>query len=280
MQAGALAPVSAEAYCHMSDGSDLPESASPRLAAAAQEGSADESRREADMARHISDDHDNAAEIERISGGRQLVFDFPAPPQEPASFLVTEANRDAARLVGAPQLWSPAACVVGPHGSGKTHLAQDYFPDAQTFPPSALRGAAEGADGLGAAPGRLLEIVGRADVGVVLDNVDEAFESSESDGAERALFHIFNRAAERGAKILLLARTPPARWPVRAAGFEDAPPHHSRCSDRRPGRRASGASAAQAVQRSRLHDRDGHDPISVGAAAALLRGDRRRRSPR
>lgn len=147
---------------------------------------------------------------------RQLVLDLPKLPEQQRGFLVTEANRDAARLVRAPELWSPAACVVGPNGSGKTLMAREFFSDAHFFPATALggRGASE-ADGLAEAPGRLLELVGRSSVGVVLDNVDEAFEGEDADAAERALFHIFNRAAERGAKILLLARTPPARWPVR-----------------------------------------------------------------
>ncbi|MCI4664611.1 MAG: DnaA/Hda family protein [Neomegalonema sp.] len=152
---------------------------------------------------------------------RQFVFDFPSSEQPKASFLVTEANRDAARLVSAPELWAPAACVVGPRGSGKTLLARDFFRDAHFFAASVL-GQEEALPqpddpedaGLADAPARLLELVGQAGVGVVLDQIDDVFEQDDSSEAERALFHIFNRAAERGAKILLLARTPPARWPV------------------------------------------------------------------
>ncbi len=195
----------------MSDGSDIHDR-TPRGSRPADEASQG-SEHQGDAPRR--DAPRGAVRPDASPRERQLVFDFPTPAQASASFLVTEANRDAARLVGARQLWSPAACVVGPHGSGKTHLARDFFAGAHFFPASVLGGARTNGDGLPDAPGQLLELVGRSGVGVVLDNVDEAFEADDASAAERALFHIFNRAAERGAKILLLARTPPARWPVR-----------------------------------------------------------------
>lgn len=46
------------------------------------------------------------------------------PRHEPAAFVVSEANRDAAAWLAAPDLWPmPRTLLVGPAGSGKTHLA-------------------------------------------------------------------------------------------------------------------------------------------------------------
>lgn len=43
----------------------------------------------------------------------------------PASLAITEANRAAAAWLAAPALWPvPVTLVVGPEGSGKTHLAR------------------------------------------------------------------------------------------------------------------------------------------------------------
>ena len=47
------------------------------------------------------------------------------------------------------------------------------------------------------------------------------YEGGEANLAEReaaeALFHLYNRIATRGGHILLVGRTPPARWPVALA---------------------------------------------------------------
>ena len=225
LQTGATAFVNAEACSHMSDGSDLTGGAPGRPMTPTEEGGRDFGLSAGSPGSEAPEQSSGAipaqseAEIAEAARERQFVFDFPAPERSSSSFLVTEANRDAMRLVGAPQLWTPAACVVGPRGSGKTHLAQDYFSEAQLFPATVLQSDAsaqseESGAGLGDAPSRLLEMVGRPNVHVVLDKIDDVFEAENSSAAERALFHIFNRAAERGAKILLLARTPPARWPV------------------------------------------------------------------
>lgn len=140
---------------------------------------------------------------------RQLFFDLPPATPARAALVVTDANRDAARLAGAPALWpTGVACVVGPAGAGKSRLVGEvYRPDA-TLDAAALAAASleQGA----AAPGARL----------AFEDVDAALEAAGGAAAELegALFHLLNRlaaAGPAGARLLLTARTPPSRWAVR-----------------------------------------------------------------
>src|SRR5690606_23649180 len=52
------------------------------------------------------------------------LFEFRMGERSPSTLVVTEANRDAAKLLTAWRSWpSGALALIGPKGAGKTHLA-------------------------------------------------------------------------------------------------------------------------------------------------------------
>jgi len=112
-------------------------------------------------------------------------------------FLGGPSNAAALALVDRWPDWPDRAVVlVGPEGSGKTHLAAIWaaeggarFLSARTLGDANLPAAF--------ATGAL----------VVEDLAAGAFD-------ERALFHLLNLAREERAFVLLTARTPPAGWPL------------------------------------------------------------------
>jgi chromosomal replication initiation ATPase DnaA len=124
-----------------------------------------------------------------------------AIPHEPAlgraDFLVGEANADATALIDAWPDW-PASVVllIGPPGSGKSHLAR-AFAEASHAP--ILRASDLG----GEDPVRL---VGRG--ALVVEDADEP------GLEERALFHVLNAARARGASVLITADAIPADWGI------------------------------------------------------------------
>jgi chromosomal replication initiation ATPase DnaA len=112
-------------------------------------------------------------------------------------FLEGPANRAALALVDRWPDWpGRVVALVGPAGSGKSHLASIWAATAgarflasralaESHPPAALTTGA-----------------------LVLEDV------CEEDLNERALFHLLNFAREEGAFLLLTARTAPAGWKV------------------------------------------------------------------
>ena len=104
---------------------------------------------------------------------------------------MSPANAEAVRRLEAWPAWHGGAlALVGPEGSGKTHLARIW---------AEAVGAAE----LDADAG--LETLARLPSGPVLL---EHAEHARSD----ALFHLINRAGEPGGGLLLTSRSPPAGW--------------------------------------------------------------------
>ena len=134
-----------------------------------------------------------------MSGGVQLAFDLagrPALGRE--DFLVAPTNRDAVAWIDRWPDWpAPALALVGPPGSGKTHLAHVW----QARSDAALMEAGAVARW---EPGAL---AGEAPMCIV--------EHADRKVDETALFHLYNFIAERNGALLLTARTAPARWPVR-----------------------------------------------------------------
>jgi chromosomal replication initiation ATPase DnaA len=132
---------------------------------------------------------------------RQLAFEL--DPKENFSredFLRGAGNAAALDLVESWPSW-PARTIalVGPEGSGKSHLAAIWATaaDGRRLAGDALDEAAVPA---ALSTGAL--VLERA--GVDLHDVDE-----------RALFHLLNLAQEQRAFLLLTARTPPSGWPIR-----------------------------------------------------------------
>jgi chromosomal replication initiation ATPase DnaA len=127
---------------------------------------------------------------------RQLPLSMPHEPAlGRADFLVGEANSDATSLIDAWPDW-PASVVllIGPPGSGKSHLARAFA--EQSGAPILSASELAGHDPV--------LLVGRGAVAV--EDADEP----ELD--ETALFHLLNAARARGASTLITADAIPADW--------------------------------------------------------------------
>ncbi len=112
------------------------------------------------------------------------------------NFLSGPCNEDALRLVDAWPDWpARAIALVGPEGSGKTHLATIWA-------------AAAGARVTSARALVEAELPGALATGAL------AVEDAAVMADERALFHLINLAREEDAYLLFTARTAPPLWPV------------------------------------------------------------------
>jgi chromosomal replication initiation ATPase DnaA len=127
----------------------------------------------------------------------QLVFDLPVrPAMGRDDFFVTGSNAGALARVDGWRDWPFGKLVlVGPEGSGKTHLAHVWA-------------AQSGAGIVGA---------GEVDEAQILSDapalaVEDADRLAGDVAAETRLFHLHNAMMQRGARVLFTARTPPARW--------------------------------------------------------------------
>ncbi len=124
---------------------------------------------------------------------RQLRLQLGSPTSyRRETFVVSSSNAEAVRAVEAWPAWHGGAlALVGPEGSGKTHLAQAWRQRAKAAeldpaaPPSDLQG-----------------LIGRP---VLVEHADR------SD--PETLFHLINMTAQTGAGLLLTARSAPGTWP-------------------------------------------------------------------
>jgi chromosomal replication initiation ATPase DnaA len=113
------------------------------------------------------------------------------PAFERELFVVSDSNREAVALIDAWPAWpGGAVAIVGPGGSGKTHLARAWA--KRTGAILMDPGAAEP----GLASGRPVLLNDAA------QRIDDA-----------TLFHLINNAAT-GSHLLLTTRTAPRTWPV------------------------------------------------------------------
>jgi chromosomal replication initiation ATPase DnaA len=111
-----------------------------------------------------------------------------------ADFLVTPANALAVAALDDVAAWPQGRMLlIGPGGSGKTHLAHVWATD---------RGAVILLPG--AAPGDALPSA------AVIEDADRIMGDR---AAETALFHLLNRLAAAAVPHLLTARTSPQGWP-------------------------------------------------------------------
>ena len=127
---------------------------------------------------------------------RQLAFDLPMrEARGRADFFVSPANATALAAIERWRDWPQGKLVLmGPAGSGKTHLAHVWatLTDASVVDAGDLGGA------------DLPELAARG--AVCVENADHGL----SD--ERALFHLHNLLAEAGGALMITARTPPRDW--------------------------------------------------------------------
>lgn len=133
-----------------------------------------------------------------MTAGDQLVLPLGAAPRYGREdFLVGKANEAAFHHIARWPHWlAPAAVIIGPEGSGKTHLAAIF----------AAESGAERIRGDHLTPESLPDLArNRA---IVIEDCDRFIPQ------EVALFHLFNLARETGLSLLLTARKPIAEWVV------------------------------------------------------------------
>lgn len=132
---------------------------------------------------------------------RQLALDLPVDTQHDAEDFLVSASNEAAfeALERWPDWPDPVLVMVGPPGSGKTHLATIWAArsHAWTVPRDRLR------------VGDVPHLVSAG--ALVVEDCDQA------EGHEDALFHLLNMARERRCFLLLTARTPPGDWRLQTA---------------------------------------------------------------
>lgn len=110
-------------------------------------------------------------------------------------FMVSSSNATAVALLDAWPDWQDARlALVGPEGSGKSHLAAIWAAEAgaRILPAAALR--PEDAPDLAEAP-------------LVIEDADRGVD-------EAALFHLWNACAGTGRGLLLTGRAMPSDWAV------------------------------------------------------------------
>jgi len=130
-----------------------------------------------------------------MSALRQLALPFPhAPHYDAADFLPAASNEEALAWLARPADWPSGRLLIwGEEGVGKTHLLHVFArrQHAMILDAPALRG-----------------LPGLITTNLAIDDADAAAE-------EAALLHMLNAAAEARQRVLLTARTPPTRWPIR-----------------------------------------------------------------
>jgi chromosomal replication initiation ATPase DnaA len=129
----------------------------------------------------------------------QLSFDWALPVAlGPEDFFVSDANADAHAMIAGGLRWPEGKlALVGPEGSGKTHLVRIWQGltgaerwDARELPPDLPPPAAA----------------------VAVEDM-EALPRE----AETAMFHLHNHLLATGGRLLLTSDRPPARWGIRLA---------------------------------------------------------------
>lgn len=134
-----------------------------------------------------------------MTAPRQLALDFDHRPSlSGEDFLVAPSNAEAVAWLDRWPRWpGTALAVYGPAGCGKSHLAQVF---------------------LGLSGGRAITHAGLRDgqpQALLGDSPACLVEDAEDFlDLEEPLLHLYNTVNEKGRRMMLTARRPPARWPV------------------------------------------------------------------
>ncbi|MGJ8585078.1 MAG: chromosomal replication initiator DnaA [Marinosulfonomonas sp.] len=130
----------------------------------------------------------------------QLIFDLPTKPALGRDdFFVSAANELAVSLVGDWANWpSGKMLLVGPAGSGKTHLVHVWASEAD-------------ADILQASQLANTDIAAcvKQNARIAVEDVDAI---AEDAAGQDALFHLHNLVLAEGGRLLMSATTPPGIW--------------------------------------------------------------------
>lgn len=125
------------------------------------------------------------------------LFEFRMGERSPDTLVVSEANRDAARLLTDWRAWPGGAlALVGPKGAGKSHLAL-----AWALEMGARQLAAD------ASPDEAAAIFRDAEGRLLIDDADH-------QPQEAMLWRVLDLARSQAGAVLLTAAQTPSEWPV------------------------------------------------------------------
>lgn len=130
---------------------------------------------------------------------KQLAFDLPLDPRFGAEdFLVSPSNEQAYGMIESWPDWPDTILLlVGPRGSGKSHLASIWATNAHAWT----------VDAAAITHDKVPHLVSNGALAI------EDMDRGERD--EAALFHLLNLAREKKASLLITCETPPDRWSLK-----------------------------------------------------------------
>ena len=129
---------------------------------------------------------------------RQLVLDLPHRSASGSEdFIVSASNEAAIRSIDSWPDWPhPTLIVVGPAGSGKTHIANVWRQRSGAVLVAAASILDEQAKRLA------------RQSAIIIEDADRGI------GSERALFHLMNHAREHALTMLITGRALPGEWVI------------------------------------------------------------------